>query len=121
MRTPIPLEMAKNRSMAASARWLLVILLIAFGALSCAPKAAPIAESLYPAKLAGNWQGTVSDMKETVYFCADGGFPSQLRPPVLITPPACTRHLPVLQIVPSKRELGPAMDFSLTTRSSSPS
>ena len=61
-------------------RCLLLILLVALGAPSCAPEAAPIAESLYSAKLAGDWQGTVGDMKETISFRADGGFTSQVRP-----------------------------------------
>jgi hypothetical protein len=61
-------------------RWPLLMLLVAFGVTSCAPNAPPIAESQYPAKLAGDWQGTVGDMKETISFRADGGFTSHVRP-----------------------------------------
>jgi uncharacterized protein (TIGR03066 family) len=61
-------------------RWHLLMLLVAFGFSSCAPNAPPIAEPQYPAKLAGDWQSTVGDMKETISFRADGGFTSQVRP-----------------------------------------
>lgn len=57
-----------------------LMLLVALAVPSCAPDAAPIAESQYPAKLAGDWRGTVGDMKETISFQADGGFTSQVRP-----------------------------------------
>jgi hypothetical protein len=61
--------------------WLaLLMLLSAFGALSCAPEGPPFAESQYQAKLLGDWQGTVGDMKETISFRTDGGFTSQVRP-----------------------------------------
>ena len=66
--------------MAASKDWPLLALLLAFGVSSCQPNTAPIAESQYPARLAGDWQGTVGDMKETISFRADGGFTSQVRP-----------------------------------------
>ena len=65
--------------MAGLTRWSLLVLLVAFGVPSCAPDA-PIAGSQYPAKLVGDWQGTVGDMKETISFRADGGFVSQVRP-----------------------------------------
>jgi hypothetical protein len=67
-------------SMAGLMRWHLLMLLVVFGVPSCAPKAAPIDESQYRATLAGNWQGTVGDMKETISFGADGGFTSRVRP-----------------------------------------
>src|SRR5208283_2826002 len=38
------------------------------------------AESQYRNKLAGDWQGTVGDMNETISFHADGGFTAQVRP-----------------------------------------
>jgi hypothetical protein len=62
-----------------NSRWHLLVLLAALSVLSCAPNA-PIAEPQYQAKLAGDWQGTVGDMKETISFRADGGFTSQVRP-----------------------------------------
>jgi hypothetical protein len=61
-------------------RWHLLMLLVAFGVTSCAPNAPPITETQYSAKLAGDWQGTVGDIKETISFRADGGFTSQVRP-----------------------------------------
>jgi hypothetical protein len=60
-------------------RWPLVVLLVALGVPSCAPDS-PIVESQYRAKLVGDWQGTVGDMKETISFRADGGFTSHVRP-----------------------------------------
>ena len=56
------------------------MLLVAFSVPSCAPNAPPIAESQYPVKLAGDWQGSVGDMKETISFRSDGGFTSHMRP-----------------------------------------
>jgi hypothetical protein len=61
-------------------RWHVLMLLLAFGVPSCAPNASPVVESQYQAKLVGDWQGTVGDMKETISFRADGGFTSQVRP-----------------------------------------
>ena len=55
-------------------------LMLAVGLSSCAPDAAPIAESQYAAKMVGDWQGTVGDMQETISFHADGKFVSQVRP-----------------------------------------
>ncbi len=66
--------------MAGSRHWPLLMLLLALGVSSCQPNTAPIAESQYSARLAGDWQGTVGDMKETIRFRADGGFTSQVRP-----------------------------------------
>jgi hypothetical protein len=60
--------------------WLLSVLLLAGGVLSCAPPGSPIPEAEYRAKLVGDWQGTVGEMKETISFRADGGFTSQVRP-----------------------------------------
>ena len=69
---------SKAKSMAGLLRW--ALLLVALAALSCTQNTAPIAESQYRAKLAGDWQGTVGEMKETISFRADGGFTSQVRP-----------------------------------------
>ncbi len=70
---------SKAKSMAGLLRWPL-LLLVALAVPSCAGNTAPIAESQYRAKLAGEWQGTVGDMKETMSLRADGGFTSQVRP-----------------------------------------
>jgi len=56
------------------------MLVMVTGFVSCLETEAPIAESQYQAKLAGDWQGTLGDMKETVSFRKDGGFTSQVRP-----------------------------------------
>jgi hypothetical protein len=39
-----------------------------------------ILRAQYPAKIVGDWQGTVGDMKEGISFSADGKFVSQVRP-----------------------------------------
>ena len=54
-------------------------LMLAFGLSSCAPEGAPIVEAQYAAKMVGDWQGTVGDLKETISFSADGKFVSQVR------------------------------------------
>jgi hypothetical protein len=41
---------------------------------------APVAEADYPAKLVGDWIGTVGDTKETIKFNADGTFVAWVRP-----------------------------------------
>ena len=64
--------------MAGLLRW--PLLLVTLAAASCGRNTAPIAESQYRAKLVGDWQGTVGDVKETISFRADGGFTSQVRP-----------------------------------------
>jgi len=53
-------------------------MLFACGLSSCSPEA-PIAETEYSAKIVGDWQGTVGDMKETISFDADGKFVSEVR------------------------------------------
>jgi len=58
---------------------LLLALALAFGIVSCTP-AEPVTEAEYGAKIVGNWLGTVGDMKESIYFNADGNFIAQLRP-----------------------------------------
>ena len=68
-----------KRCIAPLIRWPLLLLLLACGVLSCAPKANPVPESQYRTKLLGDWVGTVGDMKETISFHADGGFTSQVR------------------------------------------
>ena len=47
---------------------------------SCAPEGATIEKAQYAAKIVGDWQGTVGDMKETISFSADRKFISQVRP-----------------------------------------
>jgi uncharacterized protein (TIGR03066 family) len=54
-------------------------LMLAFSLSSCAPDGPTIGEAQYAAKIVGDWQGTVGDMKETISFRADGKFVSQLR------------------------------------------
>jgi len=58
--------------------WLRVVL--ALGLVGCAPGRAPIEEAQYPARIVGDWQGKVGDMKETITFNADGKFVSEVRP-----------------------------------------
>jgi hypothetical protein len=53
--------------------------LFACGLSACSPDGAPVAEPEYSAKIVGDWQGTVGDMKETISFGADGRFVSQVR------------------------------------------
>jgi hypothetical protein len=55
-------------------------LLLACGLSSCSPDGMPVAEAEYPAKIVGDWQGTVGDIRETISFAADGAFVSQMRP-----------------------------------------
>jgi hypothetical protein len=47
---------------------------------SCSPNVASVKEADYPAKIIGDWMGTVGDMKEAISFSAGGGFVSHLRP-----------------------------------------
>ena len=53
-------------------RFSLLVLIFAFNLPSCAPDGATIGEAQYAAKIVGDWQGTVGDMKETMSFNADG-------------------------------------------------
>lgn len=55
-------------------------LLVVFGLTACTPESPPFAEADYPAKIVGEWLGTVGDMKETMSFNADGNFVAQVRP-----------------------------------------
>jgi hypothetical protein len=57
----------------------LSLLGLMFALLSCAPDAT-VEKAQYSAKIVGNWQGTVGDMKEGISFSADGKFISQVRP-----------------------------------------
>jgi hypothetical protein len=61
-------------------RFSLLVLIFAFNLPSCAPDGGTIGEAQYAAKIVGDWQGTVGDMKETISFNADGKFVSQVRP-----------------------------------------
>ena len=61
-------------------RFSLLVLFSAFSLPSCAPDGGTIGEAQYAAKIVGDWQGTVGDMKETMSFNADGKFVSQVRP-----------------------------------------
>jgi hypothetical protein len=54
-------------------------LLVAFGLMACAPESV-VAVADYPAKLVGEWLGTVGDTKETIKFNADRTFVAQVRP-----------------------------------------
>ena len=54
-------------------------LALILGVSSCTP-AKPVAEADYSAKIVGNWQGTVGNMKESITFSGDGSFIAQLRP-----------------------------------------
>jgi hypothetical protein len=60
-------------------RLVFVGLLLACGLSSCAPDGTPVAEAEYSAKIVGDWQGTVGDIRETIAFAADGAFVSQMR------------------------------------------
>lgn len=78
-----PSEMGWNctRTPSETGGYLLMLgLLLAVAAVSCSSDSAPVPESQYAQKIAGNWQGTVGDMKETITFNADGKFVSQVRP-----------------------------------------
>jgi hypothetical protein len=74
------LPSSKAKLTAGRIQWPLLALLLACAVTACAPDGKPIAVSQYKAKLVGDWQGTVGDMKETISFRADGGFKSQVRP-----------------------------------------
>ena len=54
-------------------------LLLALGLMSCAPNPI-VAEADYPAKLVGDWRGTVGDTNETIKFNADRTFVAEVRP-----------------------------------------
>ena len=54
-------------------------LLFACGLAACSADT-PVAEADYPAKLVGEWIGTVGDTKETMTFNADGTFEAWVRP-----------------------------------------
>ncbi len=54
-------------------------LLAAWSLVACAPEA-PVAVADYPAKLVGEWLGTVGDTKETIKFNADKSFVAEVRP-----------------------------------------
>jgi len=56
-----------------------LLLALALGVSSCTP-AEPVAEAEYSAKIVGNWQGTVGNMKESITFNGDGSFIAQLHP-----------------------------------------
>jgi uncharacterized protein (TIGR03066 family) len=55
-------------------------LMLALGLSCCAPDGATVEEAQYAAKIVGDWQGTVGDMKERISFQSDGKFVSQVRP-----------------------------------------
>ncbi|MGE0035809.1 MAG: hypothetical protein AB7S93_09260 [Xanthobacteraceae bacterium] len=54
-------------------------LLFAFGLAACSADT-PVAEADYPAKLVGEWIGTVGDTKESMKFNADKTFEAWVRP-----------------------------------------
>jgi hypothetical protein len=55
-------------------------LILALSLLSCAPdEDATIREAQYAAKIVGDWQGIVGDVRETISFSADGKFTSHVR------------------------------------------
>jgi hypothetical protein len=60
-------------------RWAFLGLLFASLLSSCSSDAPPVAEADYPARIVGEWQGTVGDDRETISFGADGSFVSQVR------------------------------------------
>ena len=47
---------------------------------SCSSEGASVSEADYPARLVGEWLGTVGDTRETISFRSDGAFVSQVRP-----------------------------------------
>jgi hypothetical protein len=56
-------------------------LILALSLLSCAPdEDATIREAQYAAKIVGDWQGIVGDVRETISFSADGKFTSHVGP-----------------------------------------
>ena len=57
----------------------LLALVFVFGLSSCVPDGATVDEAQYAAKIAGDWQGTVADVNETISFSADGRFMSRVR------------------------------------------
>jgi hypothetical protein len=61
-------------------RWHFFGMLVLFGLIACRPESPPFAEAEYPARIVGEWLGTVGDMKETMSFKGDGNFVAQVRP-----------------------------------------
>ena len=56
-------------------------LILALSLLSCAPdEDATIREAQYAAKIVGDWQGIVGDVRETILFSADRKFTSHVGP-----------------------------------------
>jgi hypothetical protein len=56
-------------------------LILALSLLSCAPdEGAAIGQAQYTAKIVGDWQGIVGDVRETISFNADGKFTSHVLP-----------------------------------------
>ncbi len=53
--------------------------LLAIFAFTACTRNSPVPEADYPAKLVGDWLGTVGDTKETISFKADGNFIAQVR------------------------------------------
>jgi hypothetical protein len=60
-------------------RWTFLGLLFASVLASCSSDAPPVAETDYPARLVGEWLGTVGDDREKISFGTDGTFMSQIR------------------------------------------
>jgi hypothetical protein len=61
-------------------RWHFFGILVLFGLTACRPESPPFAEAEYPAKIIGEWLGTIGDVKETMSFKGDGNFVAQVRP-----------------------------------------
>ncbi|HEY7245901.1 MAG TPA: hypothetical protein VH678_18685 [Xanthobacteraceae bacterium] len=56
-----------------------VALLLALALAGCSSDGAPVPETQYAAKIVGEWQGSVGDVKEAITFVSDGKFVSQVR------------------------------------------
>jgi len=58
----------------------IALVMLGFGLVSCANNPATVPEAEYSTRIAGRWQGTVGDLKETMSIDDNGTFVCQLHP-----------------------------------------
>ena len=58
----------------------IAVVVLGFCLASCVNNSPPVPEAQYSTKIAGRWQGTVGDVKETMSIDADGTFVCQVHP-----------------------------------------
>jgi len=63
-----------------SLTWLVTLVIVGFNLTSCTTNLAPIPEAEYSNGILGKWQGTVGNLKETLYFKPDSTFVCELHP-----------------------------------------